>query len=66
MEGVGVTEPLGKTKNSHDNLLIWIVQLKLLSTLKKLKAVTLVKWVTKKGIGKIQEERQQAISGHDN
>ena len=34
--------------------------------LKKTKAVALVKWLTKKGIEKIQEEHQQAISGRDN
>ena len=30
------------------------------------KAVALVKWLTKKGVEKIQEEHQQAITGHDN
>ena len=29
-------------------------------------AVALVKWITKKGIEKIQEEHQQAITGCDN
>ena len=29
-------------------------------------AVVLVKWLTKKGIEKIQEENQQAITGCDN
>ena len=34
---------------------------------KKPKAiVALVKWLTKKGIEKIQEEHQQAITGRDN
>ena len=33
---------------------------------KKPKAVALVKWLTKKGIEKIQEEHQQAITGRGN
>ena len=33
---------------------------------KKLKAVALVKWLTKKGIEKIKEEHQQAIEEKDN
>ena len=33
---------------------------------KKPKAVALVKWLTKKGIEKIQEEHQQAITDRDN
>ena len=33
---------------------------------KKPKAVGLVKWLTKKGMEKIQEEHQQAIKGRDN
>ena len=33
---------------------------------KKPKAVRLVKWLTKKGIEKIQEDHQQAITGRDN
>ena len=33
---------------------------------KKPKAVALVKWLTKKGVEKIQEEHQQAITGRDN
>ena len=33
---------------------------------KKPKAVALVKWLTKKGIEKIQKEHQQVITGRDN
>ena len=33
---------------------------------KKPKAVALVKWLNKKGVEKIQEEHQQAITGRDN
>ena len=33
---------------------------------KKPKAVALVKWLSKKGIEKIQEEHQQAITDRDN
>ena len=47
-------------------LLIWIVRLKLLFALKKPRAVALVKWLTKKGVEKIKEEHQQAITGRDN
>ena len=34
--------------------------------LKKPKAVALIKWLSKKGAEKIQEEHQQAITGRDN
>ena len=33
---------------------------------KKPKAVPLVKWLTKMGVGEIQEEHQQAFTDHDN
>ena len=33
---------------------------------KKPRAAALIKWLTKKGIEKIQEEHQQAITGRDN
>ena len=33
---------------------------------KKSKAVVFVKWLTKKGVERIQEEHQQAIKGPDN
>ena len=33
---------------------------------KKPKAVALVKWLTKKGVEKIQEEHRLAITDHDN
>ena len=33
---------------------------------KKLKAVALVKWLSKEGVEKIQEEHQQAITDRDN
>ena len=40
--------------------------IKMIVRSKKPKAVALVKWLTKKGVEKIQEEHQQAITDHDN
>ena len=45
--------------------LIWMVLQRWLYNLKKTKAVALVKLLTKKGVEKIQEEYQQAITNCD-
>ena len=68
IEGVGVTYPLGQTKNSHDIFINLDSAIEIAVRSKKPKAVALVKWLTKKGIEKIQKEHQhqQAIIGCDN
>ena len=65
IEGVGTTDPLGRTKNSHDIFINLDSAIEIAVRSKKPKAVVLVKWLTKKGIEKIQEEDQQAITGCD-
>ena len=57
---------LGRTKNPHDIFLNLDGSIEMAVRSKKPKAVALVKWLTKKGIEKIQEEHQQAITDHDN
>ena len=68
IEGVGVTYPPGQTKNSHDIFINLDSAIEIAVRSKKPKAVALVKWLTKKGIEKIQKEHQhqQAITGCDN
>ena len=68
IEGVGVTYPLGQTKNSHDIFINLDSAIEIAVRSKKPKAVALVKWLIKKGIEKIQKEHQhqQAITGCDN
>ena len=68
IEGVGVTYSLGQTKNSHDIFINLDSAIEIAVRSKKPKAVALVKWLTKKGIEKIQKEHQhqQAITGCDN
>ena len=68
IEGVGVTYPLGQTKNPHDIFINLDSAIEIAVRSKKPKAVALVKWLTKKGIEKIQKEHQhqQAITGCDN
>ena len=61
-----MTDPLGRTKNSHDIFINLDSAIETAVRSKKLKAVALVKWLTKKGIEKIQEEHQQAITGREN
>ena len=61
-----MTPSLRKTKNSHDIFINFDGSIEMAVRSKKPKAVTLVKWLTKKGIEKIQEEHQQAITGRDN
>ena len=65
IEGVGTTHPLGRTKNYHDIFINLDSAIEIVVRSKKPKAVVLVKLLTKKGIEKIQEEDQQAITGCD-
>ena len=65
IEGVGMTDPLERTKNSHDIFINFDSAIEIAVRSKKPKAVVLVKWLTKKGIEKIQEEDQQGIIGCD-
>ena len=65
IEGVGAIDPLGRTKNYHDIFINLNSASENAVRSKKPKTVALVKWLTKKGIGKIQEEHQQAIIGRD-
>ena len=61
IEGIGVSETLGRAKSHHD------IFINLNSAIeKKPRAVALVKWITKKGAEKIQEEYEQTITGCDN
>ena len=66
IEGVGVTNPIGRTKYSHDIFINLESAIEIAVRCKKPKAVALVKCLTKKGIEKIHEEHQQAITGCDN
>ena len=66
IEDVGVTNPLGRTKNCYDIFINVDSAIELAVCSKKPKAVTLVKWLTKKSIEKIQKKHQQAITGRDN
>ena len=66
IEVVGVTDPLGRTEISHDIFINLDSAIEIAVCSKKPKAVALVKWLTKKGIEKIQKEHQQAIRGRDN
>ena len=63
---VGVTETFGRAKNHHDTFINLDSAIEIAVHSKKPKAVALVKWLTKKGIQKIQEEHQQAITDRDN
>ena len=57
---------LRKTKNRHDIFINLDGSIELAARSKKLKAVALVKLLTRKDIEKIQEEHQEAITGSDN
>ena len=61
MEGIGHTNTLGRAKNPHDIFINLDASIEMVVRSKKSKAVASVKWLTKKGIEKIQEEHQQAI-----
>ena len=66
LEGVGLTAPFDKTKNPHDIFINLDVSIETATRPKNSKVVALVKWLTKKGIEKIQEEHQQVIPDRDN
>ena len=66
IEGVSVTYPLGRTKNSDYIFINLDSAIQIAARSNKPKAVALVKWLTKKCIEKIQEGHQQAITGRDN
>ena len=53
IEGVGVTNTLDRTKNSHDIFINLDSAIKIVIGSKKPRAVYLVKWPTKKDIEKI-------------
>ena len=57
---------LRKTKNRHDIFINLDGSIEIAVRSKKLKAVALVKLLTRKDIEKIQEEHQEAITGRDN
>ena len=61
----GVQNPsLGKRKNPHDAFVNLDSALKIAVRSRKPKAVALVKWLSKKGVEKIQDEHQRAITEH--
>ena len=66
IEGVSVTNPHRRTKNSDDIFINLDSAIEITVHSKNPKAVALIKWLTRKGIEKIQEEHQQAITGRDN
>ena len=66
IEGVSVTYPLGRTKNSDYIFINLDSAIQIAVRSNKPMAVALVKWLTKKGIEKIQEGHQQGITGRDN
>ena len=61
-----MTDNLGRAKNPHDILINLDSAIEIAVRSKKPRTVALVKWLTKKGVGKIKEEHQQAITGRDN
>ena len=61
-----LTPSLGRTKDLHDVFINLDGSAEMAVRSKKPRVVALVKWLTKKGIEKIQEEHQQAITGCDN
>ena len=61
-----MTPSLGRTKIPHGIFINLDGSIEMAVRSKKPKSVALVKWITKKGIEKIQEEHQQAITGRDN
>ena len=62
---MGLTPSFGGTKNPHDIFINLNGSIEIAVRSKKPKAVALVKWLTKKGMEKIQEEHQQAIEEKD-
>ena len=64
--GGDLTALLGRAKSTHDIFITLDGFIETAVQSKKPKAVALVKWLNKRGIEKIQEEHQQAITGCDN
>jgi len=58
---VGGSDPLGKGKNNTDCFVSFDGALEIAVRSRKHRAVALVKWLTRKGVEKINEEHQQAI-----
>ena len=56
IEDVGVTNTLGRAKNPHYIFINMNSAIQMAVRSKKPKAVALVKWLTKKGVEKIQED----------
>ena len=62
----GVQNPsLGKRNNPHDAFVNIDSALEMVVRSRKPKAVALVKWLTKKGVEKLQEDHQKAIEERD-
>ena len=66
IEGTVLYSTLGRTKNRHNIFSNLDGSIEMAVRSKKPKAVVLAKWLSKKGIEKIQEEHQQTITDHDN
>ena len=66
IEGVRETNALARTKNPHDIFINMDSAIEIAVRSKKPKVATLVERVSKKGVEKIQEEHQKAITGRDN
>ena len=64
--GQGQPLPLGKRKNPHDTFVNLDGALEIAVRSNKPKAVAFVKWLGKKGVEKIVEEHQTAITEKDN
>ena len=60
-----MTPSFGRTKSPHDIFINLNGSIEIAVRSKKPKAVALVKWLTKKGMEKIQEEHQQVIEEKD-
>ena len=65
IEGAVRYDTLGRTKNPHDIFINLDDSIEMAVRSKKPKAVALVKWLSKKGVKKIQKEHQQAIKKKD-
>ena len=61
-----MTDSLRRTKNPLDIFINLDSAIEIAVRSKKPRAFALVKWLTKKGVEKIQKEHQQAITGRDN
>ena len=62
---VDLSSSLGRTKNPHDIFINLDGSIEIAVRSKKPNAVALVKWLTKKGMGIVQEEHQQTIEEKD-